>query len=133
MDGIGRGECGGRQSPVSGCLEPRVVAHVKEDVPVQRAVGLLTGPSAPGGRMTLVVAVPGELDHGLSVTFIEAAVEEALDCDESEGARSVGVDLDECWSEQIDRIEIPEIHLVDSPPSGRLGGHAAKLVGRTVA
>ncbi len=42
-------------------------------------------------------------------------VDVALNRDEPEAARAVSPDLDEGWSENVNRIPIPQVHLDDLP------------------
>jgi hypothetical protein len=46
-------------------------------------------------------------------------VEVALDGNETEAASSVSRELDEGWTEQVDHVAIPQIHLGDAPAADK--------------
>ena len=77
------------------------------------------GPAAPADLVTVVLAVPAELDAGAAVAVGTVAVHPATDRDEAELAGPVPGELDEARFEEVDRIAVPHVPLHDPPSAGQ--------------
>ena len=117
--------------------ESGIVSQMEEDSTMQRAVFSDLGPTAAGNSLPFVIAVPAELDPLGGVPGARLPIDVPLDGDEGEGASPVGPELEQRWSQELDGIVIPQIHLDDPPGSDHSMLHIANVpvmgsgVGRT--
>lgn len=82
---------------------------------MEGAVCLKDRPSTSAGRVTFVIAFPREL-HGRGVVEDGfAAIHPSSYGNEAECAGVVGTEFDERWSDEVERVPIPEVHLIDVP------------------
>src|SRR3970040_1243191 len=95
--------------------EARVVAEVEVDVPTERAIPLQSRPSTTARPVSVVVALPGELDARALPRRPGSTIHVSLDGDEPEVAGSIRAELDEAWLDEVDVLHVPEVHLRDSP------------------
>ncbi|WP_163566587.1 hypothetical protein [Fodinicola feengrottensis] len=63
-------------------------------------------PAATGDLVTLVSALPGELDTDPAVPLGWPAVQPATDGDEPKLAAAVPGELDETWFDQVDGVDV---------------------------
>jgi hypothetical protein len=92
---------------------------VDKQVSPERYVINHGGPSAPADLVTVVHAVPAELDAGAAVAFGTAAIHPATDSDEAELTSPIPGELDKARFEEVDRIAVPHVHLHDPPSAGQ--------------
>jgi hypothetical protein len=97
------------------------------DVTDERVIHLEECPSATGRVIVVVHTNPAELDNGMSVALDMAAIDVTLDSDEPKAASAVSTELDEGWTEKVNRIAVPEVHLDDLPAACNSRHHAPNL------
>ena len=110
--------------------ERGIVTKVEVDVALERAIAVESGPAAAAHIVSLVGAVPRELNARPAITIRVAAVEFSPHSNEAEIGKAVVIELDEARLDQIDGLLIPVIHLSDTPPAydARALGHATRVV-----
>ncbi len=84
---------------------------MEADLAFEGAVSLKFGIAVAGRLVHVVATGPGEVDVGLTVVAIQAA----LDGAEDELAAAINVELEVSGFEHIDELGIPELHLGDPP------------------
>jgi hypothetical protein len=76
---------------------------------------------ATAARMTVVVALEGELDERLAVAGTEPAVDAGSDHDHSEAADGFVVELEERRLHSVERVLVPQLGLDDVPVAAERG------------
>lgn len=82
---------------------------MNEEPTPQNAVGIERGPAAPGPIVTLVLALPGELDSRLAVALRVEAVEATAYGDHAELAEPVVLETDERRLDEVKGVLIPDL------------------------
>ncbi len=108
--------------------EPRIVAEVEVDV-AEEMVGVVhRRPPSTGDSVAFVVAVPRKCDSFACSTRIWFPVELTVNSDEGELAVSVGTHLQEGGPHEFNRVEVPEVHLDNSPGSEQMAFHTKNVL-----
>ena len=84
-------------------------------------------PSTTGGRVVLIISLPRELRARRAVAGAVAHIEEALQCAEGDFAVRRAF---ECQMRRLDEIKevfVPNVHLDDTPATGKSLGENGKL------
>ncbi len=108
--------------------EPRIVAEVEVDVADEMVGVVHRCPPSTGDSVTFVFAFPRECDSFACRTRIWFPVELTLHSDEAELAVSVGAHLYESGPHEFDRVEVPEVHLDNSPGSEQTAFHTKNVL-----
>ena len=95
--------------------ERGIVTKVEVDVALECAIGAEPGPAAAAHIVTLVGALPRELDAQPAITIRVAAVEFSRHRDEAQIAEAIIIELDKAELDQINGLLIPVVHLGDTP------------------
>ena len=96
-------------------------------MPHKAAGASQAGPPAPAGGIVVVLALPGELGTGRSVTRAVAHVQEALKGTEDDFSVRRPCEGDVRLFDEIEEGVVPGVHLDDAPASGKRLGKARDL------